>query len=373
MLRPFVVGQSLPAAAERVLSGEAMAMDVDSPTRTAYYFKFGKWLVRPRYLSWFIRRYPNDSPPLRRPFEYVKVVSASKEVVERYPVIRLKASTSKVSLFDLSRNVKRVVWNDSVSYRAAMAAAEHFSKPPSATPPILSKDPRALCAEERLLGTLLEQSDVRLTDVVPILVGLNAASPKDVCPLGRYLTENAPHVDHVSRHLDGSSREALEAVFTRLQSVNGIARGRTVPMVRVHNDLCEGNLVRSNGNVHLIDLDQSFQASMWYDLVYLTCCSEGIGLDEVLGAVEELNGKAGYDEVGRDEVLEWCFLLFFIDSCRYISSHLIQGRTGRVRRRSSTTGYRLKLLSRNLIGEVWSGLSRGGSLGDVEAMRVQVA
>jgi hypothetical protein len=371
MLRPILAGRSLPVAVVSMLSDRTVAADAGVPTRSAYYFKFGKWLVRPRYLAWFLWRYPGDAPPFRLPVEYVKLDSVPEAVVERYPIVCVKPSTSKLSLFDVESGLKKCVWSDPMRYREAMAASDYFSHPPSVTPPILARDSDLLSMEEPLIGPLFGATDTELADALPILVGLNASCRNEAHSLADYVSDHAPYVRDVGRRLEPTARGHLREAFETLKAIAEADPSRPVLVTRAHNDVQTHNMVRGGGRVYLIDLDQSFRATAWYDLVFLASLPEGISRSRVFRSIRSLNERLGYDdESGPANAFEFYFLLFVADYCRYVATRWPMPEESDS---ASAPRYRLHLLSQNLAGETWNEFAKGAGLVSAAAEGAQAA
>lgn len=338
--------------------------------RSAYYFKFGKWLVRPHYLAWFLRRYPGDAPPFRLPIEYVKFASVPESVVERYPIVCVKTSTSKVSLFDIEGGVKKCFWSDSTRYREVVEASDYFSRPLAMVPPILARDSTLLSVEEPLIGPLFGAADVKLAEALPVLVDLNASGHAEAHSLADYVADHAPYVRAIGNQLDSTARSHLHRVLELLEALAKADPARPVLVTRVHNDVQAHNIVRGDGKLYLIDLDQSFRATVWYDLVFLSILPEGVGRGEVFRHLRLLNERLGYDESGPASNFEFYFLLFVGDYCRYVAT-----RWPELEENSDARGasYRLRLLSQNLVGETWNEFVKGIGCGSTAVLGAQVA
>jgi hypothetical protein len=349
-----VTRHRLPDYAERIISGKGTRYDEWDQTspRTVYYLKFDMWLVRPRYALWFIRR--PGATRVRLPLEYVKAASYSSAYTRRYPIVRLKAATSKVSLFDIEGRVKRTVWADADGHDAAVAAVKHFSRAPASVPAIVTHEPDSLSMEEVLVGSFLQPTGVSLSDAVPILIELNASCDTDVIPLPQYIRDNITHVGRTRTHLDDVSRARLDAIFETLLREARQHLGRTVPMTQAHNDLSVANLVREGARVHFLDLEHSFRATLWYDLVYLKFKSDAFGFDDLARSILELNARVGYADVMPADSLRWCLPLFAVDFCRYVSSRVLKNNDATVLRRASRPPYRLRMLAVILGNEVWN-------------------
>jgi hypothetical protein len=349
-----IMRHRLPAYAERIISGRGTRYDEggQASPRNVYYLKSDMWLVRPGYALWFIRRLQGARVGL--PLEYVKATSYSSAYTRRFPIIRLKAATSKLSLFDIERRVKRTVWADADAHDAAIAAVKHFSRAPASVPPVITHEPDSLSMEEVLVGPFLQSTGVRLSHAVPILLELNASGDTDVMPLQQYVRDNLTPVDRAGLHLDDVSRARLAAIFETIVREAQQHPERTVPMTQAHNDLSVGNMVRDGGRVYFLDLDNSFRATLWYDLVYLKFKSDDTGFDELARSIIELNARVRYAEVAPADSLRWSLSLFAVDFCRYVSSRILKNNGPPALRRARRPPYRLRMLAEILRNEVWT-------------------
>jgi Ser/Thr protein kinase RdoA (MazF antagonist) len=92
-----------------------------------------------------------------------------------------------------------------------------------------------------------------------------------------------------------------------------------IPMVQAHGDLSRGNILSGdNGSPYLIDLDRSFEATAYFDVMYYAQV-ERLGSRKTVHFLRQATAaSAARSEPFESDPLRWAKAMFIMDLSRFL-------------------------------------------------------
>jgi hypothetical protein len=217
--------------------------------------------------------------------------------------------SKKVSFFNFKDRTKTVVWTDSDHLNREVKATEHFSQYGVNVLGHEQVNREKNSLVQRLVGIPGDHSvDFNPVDDQMMSYVLKAAALKSI---GR---EKADHLPIEIRELVDFAEQQIKKSFW--------VHNNQAPHVLVHGDLNPYNLLREDDKTWLIDFDRTFEASAYYDFVYVWLNKYDRSTEKLKNRIRTINDKFYGENIMSDTVaLNLALALFVYDNIRFIDRH----------------------------------------------------
>ncbi len=278
------------------------------------YLKIGKWLVRPDSVALFLgRRGVRLSELVRfRPL----CLRLAKGIPWYSFILPRDKEFTKLSLFSLDGQYKKVVWGNTEQFHRELSMMESFAARGFAVPKIIDKDERVPFVKQELIGKLFDNYCTPL-QVSELLLQAHLGSVGELFNISYYSDVEICLGDL----LDSVS---LSERIKRLILASGVHSGDlSIPGTLVHGDPHAGNFFRDSDNtVYVTDFDRAFKASIFYDFVYLHLKYDMYTRPRLMEAIGRINTHFKINtSFSEPELYLKLLTLFALDSCVYLQSH----------------------------------------------------
>ena len=217
--------------------------------------------------------------------------------------------SKKVSFFNFANRTKTVVWTDREHLERELHATHHFSQ-----------------YGVNVLGHIQVNKDNN--SLVQRLVGVPGDHMVDFNPVdGQMLdyvlkaAEMRPIEREKADHLPIEIRELVDFAEQQLKKTFWVHNNQA-PHVLVHGDLNPFNLLREDNKTWLIDFDRTFEASAYYDFVYVWLNKYDRSTDKLKHRIRTINDTFFGENIMADTVaLNLALALFVFDNIRFIDKH----------------------------------------------------
>jgi hypothetical protein len=217
----------------------------------------------------------------------------------------------KISFFDFKAKLKTVIWHNPQDFENELKNIRHFQDRGVPCLPFKMVNPSAKSAVQDLKGRPVVAKHFNSTK---ILGSLQSYVTKEsvLKPLEIRFNEDLIRERAVSEAL----RQA-ENVISRLK--NGA--NALFPYCIVHGDLTLNNILLYDQAYFLIDFERCFEASAYYDFIYLWLNSNVLRQEEAMQIVTSINQKYDHSDLSAKEGLKLALALFVYDNLNYIGQY----------------------------------------------------
>jgi hypothetical protein len=283
------------------------------------YLHIGRWLVREDYVRRFSRSpHCRWRDLVRAKWRYFEGngATAQTQLLLLQELVR-----PKVSLFALDQGTKDVRFYHRLDYETEMAALEAFSARGVLTPPIAFRDP----AQHRYVQEIVcdplfpKRSDA---DLGTLLLSLSSNAHLVYVPVEHYLRQHDALLQErrprIEPRLAAALTKATVAVAeSRLFAASGI------PHARCHGDFSRNNVLVSNaGLAYFNDFDRSFEANLFYDVLYCHI-NTSLPLPTALATLDQLGRRAGVGHADATSLFRAALNLFLLDLHGYMTTRYL--------------------------------------------------
>jgi thiamine kinase-like enzyme len=279
--------------------------------RCRLYLRVGRWLVEPRHLGWFLS-YIGPGWQEFSGLRYVYLGCADGARAEPPRLIRYKEELGKIALFDARGQRKRALWSKAETFDRALRGCQHFARSTMTVPHVLAYDRREKVIEERLFDSALMRSSPTGTRVLLEVARFQATHYHSVLETGTYVETLRPHEAAQFPWLNERAHRALEACFARLIDPTRPRPSSRCYLTWSHNDLSPANVLGDDIRPICVDFEQSGEATIWFDPIYMFLTWESIDEDDLVAALELSYRLVGAEPMGL-RWLDWHLDLFCLE------------------------------------------------------------
>lgn len=217
--------------------------------------------------------------------------------------------SKKVSFFDFDGRTKTVFWS----------RKDHFEREANATSHFIDHG-------VDVLGHIREDRDKHM--LVQELVGIPGEHIVDFNPVDDqmmdYVLRSAEMKTIMLQKPVNLPIEIQELADFAEQQIkrNFWVHNNKAPYGIVHGDLNPMNLIRDQGKTWLIDFDRTFEASVYYDFIYVWLNKYDRSTDKLKTRIRMINDRFYGENIMTDSVaLNLALALFVYDNIRFIEQH----------------------------------------------------
>lgn len=221
-----------------------------------------------------------------------------------YFIYRDKESV-KVSRFFMEKNEKIVDWSSYSDLNREITMTERLQKSAVSVLPFDRVDGGLKSVTQNLIKTVPINRDA-IELVVEDLNGYYQNSNTKI----NYLSEIESIKNELNQHPEMASYTLNAKLRKWLEKT---------PYCYVHGDLSEHNILWNGANYYLIDFDRSFEASVFYDYVYLWLTTSDFNRSLMIEKILMLADTFKVPEYDKKELLRFLLYLFIVDNYRYLN------------------------------------------------------
>jgi hypothetical protein len=318
-LRTFLRRRLRAECAMLLRSGEFV--EIDRRPGVARYLHVGRWLVREDRVRTFVR-----SPHCRwRDFVRAtwRYFEPNETTAQTQLLLLQELVRPKLSMFALDDGTKDVRFHHRVDYETETAALEEFSARGVCTPPIVLREPARHRYLQRLVcDPLFPPARRSNVDLGAFLLTLSRNANVTFVPVERYLEQHGALLQARRPRLEPKLSAAL-ARATVLVGESRLFAARGIPHARCHGDFSLNNvLMSSDGLVYFNDFDRSFEANLFYDVLYCHI-NTSLPLATAVATLSELGRRAGVDHADTTLLFRVALNLFLLDLHGYVTTRYV--------------------------------------------------